>query len=82
MFPTMNNDHDLRQQLENYLEGGLWFEAHAALSKIWKQRTNAATAQLTDLGFACAFSTEVGVNAPGADPFAVKRLDCKDAPQS
>jgi peptidoglycan/xylan/chitin deacetylase (PgdA/CDA1 family) len=36
--------------------------------------------QLQRLGFACSFSTEVGSNAPGADIFALLRLDCKDAP--
>jgi peptidoglycan/xylan/chitin deacetylase (PgdA/CDA1 family) len=43
--------------------------------------TDAATAQLRHLGFACAFSTEVGANTSGADLFTLKRLDCKDAPK-
>jgi peptidoglycan/xylan/chitin deacetylase (PgdA/CDA1 family) len=34
---------------------------------------------LRRLGFACSFSTEVGSNSPGTNPFAIVRLDCKDA---
>ena len=33
---------------------------------------------LKHLGFACAFSIEVGSNTSGADAFAIHRLDCKD----
>ena len=33
---------------------------------------------LRGLGFDCAFATEVGGNAPGADRFAIRRFDCKD----
>jgi len=29
-------------------------------------------------GFACAFSTEVGVNLPGVDEFTLHRVDCED----
>lgn len=38
-----------------------------------------AVAELRRLGFACAFSTESGVNAPGVEPFAIRRIDCKNA---
>jgi peptidoglycan/xylan/chitin deacetylase (PgdA/CDA1 family) len=34
--------------------------------------------RLKDLGFACAFSTEVGSNASRTDAFAIRRVDCKD----
>jgi peptidoglycan/xylan/chitin deacetylase (PgdA/CDA1 family) len=34
--------------------------------------------QLKRLGFAHAFSTEVGVNLPGVDEFALYRVDCND----
>jgi peptidoglycan/xylan/chitin deacetylase (PgdA/CDA1 family) len=37
--------------------------------------------QLQQLGFACAFSTEVGSNRPGDDLFTIRRLDCKDVPR-
>ncbi len=40
---------------------------------------NARTIEcLRDLGYDCAFSTEVGDNAPGADAFALHRFDCKE----
>jgi peptidoglycan/xylan/chitin deacetylase (PgdA/CDA1 family) len=35
---------------------------------------------LRALGVTCAFCTEVGSNAPGRDLFAIRRIDCKDAP--
>jgi peptidoglycan/xylan/chitin deacetylase (PgdA/CDA1 family) len=35
---------------------------------------------LRTLGVTCAFCTEVGSNAPGSDLFAIRRIDCKDAP--
>lgn len=35
-------------------------------------------AQLARLGFACAFTTEVGANAAGADVFALRRMDGKE----
>jgi hypothetical protein len=38
------------------------------------------TRQLQQLGFACAFSSEVGSNRPGDDLFTIRRLDCKDVP--
>jgi peptidoglycan/xylan/chitin deacetylase (PgdA/CDA1 family) len=34
---------------------------------------------LKRLGFACSFATEVGAGAAGADPFAIRRIDCKEA---
>ncbi|MGH8598025.1 MAG: polysaccharide deacetylase family protein [Gammaproteobacteria bacterium] len=34
--------------------------------------------QLQQLGFDCAFSTEIGSNAPGIDRFTIRRIDCKD----
>jgi peptidoglycan/xylan/chitin deacetylase (PgdA/CDA1 family) len=37
--------------------------------------------QLRQLGFTCSFSTDVGTNLPGMDVFALRRIDCKDAPQ-
>lgn len=36
--------------------------------------------QLKQLGFQCAFSTEVAANVPGQDIFLIHRIDCKDAP--
>jgi peptidoglycan/xylan/chitin deacetylase (PgdA/CDA1 family) len=42
---------------------------------------NAQTiAHLHALGISCAFCTEIGSNAPGSDLFAIRRIDCKDAP--
>jgi peptidoglycan/xylan/chitin deacetylase (PgdA/CDA1 family) len=35
---------------------------------------------LRALGVTCAFCTEVGSNAPRSDLFAIRRIDCKDAP--
>jgi peptidoglycan/xylan/chitin deacetylase (PgdA/CDA1 family) len=44
-----------------------------------KESFNPATlVELKRLGFACAFSTEVGSNIPGVDLFELSRLDCKD----
>lgn len=40
----------------------------------------AAVRHLERMEFACSFSTESGSNHPGADRFAIRRLDCKDAP--
>jgi peptidoglycan/xylan/chitin deacetylase (PgdA/CDA1 family) len=40
---------------------------------------DAAVRQLKRLGFSCSFGTEVGVNLPGMDLFALRRIDCKDA---
>jgi peptidoglycan/xylan/chitin deacetylase (PgdA/CDA1 family) len=37
-------------------------------------------AHLRALGVTCAFCTEVGSNAPGSNLFAIRRIDCKDAP--
>jgi peptidoglycan/xylan/chitin deacetylase (PgdA/CDA1 family) len=39
-----------------------------------------AITHLRDAGVACAFCTEVGSNSPGSDLFAIRRIDCKDAP--
>jgi peptidoglycan/xylan/chitin deacetylase (PgdA/CDA1 family) len=39
-----------------------------------------AVNDLSRLGFTCSFSTEVGPNSPATDLFALRRLDCKDAP--
>lgn len=48
-----------------------------------KDSFNATTAQqLQQLGFACAFSTEIGTNLPGMETFFVRRIDCKDAPRA
>lgn len=42
---------------------------------------NLATVEaLRDLGFVCAFSTEVGANEPGQDVFRIRRVDTKDVP--
>lgn len=35
-------------------------------------------ATLERLGFVCAFTTEAGTNGPGANPFALRRVDCND----
>jgi peptidoglycan/xylan/chitin deacetylase (PgdA/CDA1 family) len=44
-----------------------------------KDSFNSATkGMLRELGFVCSFSTEVGCNTPGTDPFALRRVDCKD----
>jgi peptidoglycan/xylan/chitin deacetylase (PgdA/CDA1 family) len=37
-----------------------------------------AVRQLKRLGFSCSFGTEVGANLPRMDPFALRRIDCKD----
>jgi peptidoglycan/xylan/chitin deacetylase (PgdA/CDA1 family) len=37
-------------------------------------------AYLRALGVTCAFCTEIGSNASGSDLFAIRRIDCKDAP--
>jgi peptidoglycan/xylan/chitin deacetylase (PgdA/CDA1 family) len=42
----------------------------------------AAVHELSQLGVTCAFCTEVGDNLPGTDVFAIRRIDCKDAPQA
>jgi peptidoglycan/xylan/chitin deacetylase (PgdA/CDA1 family) len=44
--------------------------------------TAAAVHELRQLGITCAFCTEVGDNLPGTDVFAIRRIDCKDAPQA
>jgi hypothetical protein len=38
--------------------------------------------QLKQLGFACAFSTEVAANVPGINPFIINRTDCTKAPRT
>ena len=38
-------------------------------------------ATLKQLGFACSFCTESGINLPGMDSFALRRMDCNDAPK-
>ena len=38
--------------------------------------------QLKQLGFTCAFSTEVDRNIPGTHVFAIRRFDCNDIPQA
>lgn len=38
--------------------------------------------QLKQLGFTCAFSTEVDRNIPGTNVFAIRRFDCNDIPQA
>lgn len=40
----------------------------------------AAVLQLNGLGFTCAFSTEPGANASGAEMFGLRRLNCNDVP--
>lgn len=42
--------------------------------------TTAAIGELKRLSFDCAFSTEPGGESPGADLFAIRRIDCKAAP--
>jgi peptidoglycan/xylan/chitin deacetylase (PgdA/CDA1 family) len=41
---------------------------------------DAAIKHLERLGFTCSFTTELGANLSGTDVFALRRLDCKDAP--
>ncbi len=38
--------------------------------------------QIKQLGFTCAFSTEVGGNTPGTPLFTIRRFDCNDVPQA
>lgn len=38
------------------------------------------TTHLRALGVTCAFCTEIGSNTAGNDLFAIRRIDCKDAP--
>lgn len=38
-------------------------------------------ATLKQLGFACSFCTESGTNLAGMDSFALRRIDCNDAPK-
>ena len=38
-------------------------------------------ATLKQLGFACSFCNESGINLPGMDSFALRRMDCNDAPK-
>jgi peptidoglycan/xylan/chitin deacetylase (PgdA/CDA1 family) len=48
-----------------------------------KDSFNALTVtQLKQLGFTCAFSTEVDRNIPGTQVFAIRRFDCNDIPQA
>lgn len=42
--------------------------------------TPETVATIRRLNFDCGFSTEKGANAPGADRFAIRRFDCKQAP--
>lgn len=38
-----------------------------------------AVNELARQGFACAFTTETGINAPGTGRYVIRRVDCKDA---
>jgi hypothetical protein len=40
----------------------------------------ATRALVHELGFTCAFTTQVGANAIGSDPFLLRRIDPKDVP--
>lgn len=42
--------------------------------------TTGVVERLQRLGFDCSFSTETGVNAPGVDLFAIRRMDCTQVP--
>lgn len=42
--------------------------------------TATAVGELKRLSFDCAFSTEPGLDPAGADPFCIRRVDCKAAP--
>jgi peptidoglycan/xylan/chitin deacetylase (PgdA/CDA1 family) len=47
-----------------------------------RQSYSAATADLVrELGYCCAFATDVGVNQTGCDLFALRRVDTKDVAQ-
>jgi peptidoglycan/xylan/chitin deacetylase (PgdA/CDA1 family) len=66
-----------RLLMENLLPQRLW-----PFSYPYGKRPsfNQATAQqLNRMGFSCSFATEVGTNSPGADLFAIRRIDCKEA---
>ena len=43
---------------------------------------DAAAQSLERMDFVCSFSTETGSNHSGAELFAIRRLDCKDAPSN
>ncbi len=42
--------------------------------------TGYTVAVLENLGYACAFATEIGDNEPGQDRFEIRRIDPKDVP--
>lgn len=66
-----------RLLMENLLSQKLWPFSYP----YGKQSSfNQATAQqLNRIGFSCSFTTEVGTNRPGANLFAIRRIDCKEA---
>ncbi len=62
--------------MENLTPQALWpFSYPYGKKSSYNQTT---VEQLSQLGFSCSFATEVGTNRPGADLFAIRRIDCKD----
>ncbi len=62
---------------ENLLPQGAWpFSYPYGNRSSFNQTT---VQQLERLGFSCSFATEVGTNRPGAELFAIRRVDCKEA---
>jgi hypothetical protein len=70
----LNSCH--RLLTENLLPQSLWpfsypYGKQSSFNRVTVQ-------QLNQIGFGCSFATEVGANRPGADLFAIHRVDCKD----
>jgi peptidoglycan/xylan/chitin deacetylase (PgdA/CDA1 family) len=62
--------------MENLLPQSLWpFSYPYGKQSSFNQVT---VQQLNQIGFSCSFATEVGTNRPGADLFAINRIDCND----
>jgi peptidoglycan/xylan/chitin deacetylase (PgdA/CDA1 family) len=64
---------------ENLLGQAFWPFCYPYGKKDSFSRT--AIEELKQLGFTCSFSTEIGANVTGTDLFALRRIDCKDAPE-
>jgi len=66
-----------RLLMENLVPQSLWpFSYPYGKQSSFNQAT---VQQLNRIGFSCSFATEVGTNRPGADLFAIRRIDCKEA---
>jgi peptidoglycan/xylan/chitin deacetylase (PgdA/CDA1 family) len=77
--------HDDLSTCQRLLEKHLRPQARWPFSYPYGKQTTfnaAAVNELSQLGITCAFCTEVGDNLPGTDVFAIRRIDCKDAPQA